>query len=295
MICKVCGSDKYSRLDPKYCQVPNNLCENCGLLYIPDEARIEEAYYKNNGYFQKRSILGKFVTPPYRLHMAKRRLTGMLSIAPTMNLKDADILEIGCAYGELIAYIKKEYGARVYGVEPSKEAAKGGADSYGIDIFPGLLEEYKPKCKFHVILCIHTLEHVDKPRSFLEIIYNFLADDGILYLEVPNIMKPTNGISYKDFLYHEHLQTFSACNLSKLLNSIGFNVIAYSDTGHLQFFVKKEVRSEVKIPNLYSIDILNFIKSYERKNYIPSKVAPYYNFCGNLLDLLLFSIREKHT
>jgi len=293
MSCKVCGSEKYVKLNSKYSQVQNNLCEGCGLLYVSDEDRVLGTYYKNNGYYRKRHVLERFITPSYRFHIAEKKLNSLLSVFPDLDFKNKDILEIGCAYGELLACIKKKYGANVKGIEPSDESAKMGSDAYGIEIFPGLLEEYKPVHKFHIILCLHTLEHIDDPKSFLGYINKLLADDGVLYLEVPNVMKPTDGISYKSFLYSEHLQTFSAFNLNELLNTTGFSVITYSDTKHLQFFVTKKEQSVVEVPRISSADILDSISYYEWKNFIFSKLAPYYNFLNNFVDLMLFKIHKK--
>lgn len=96
-------------------------------------------------------------------------------------------LEIGCGSGEFIALAKERQGLLVEGLEQNPaaidEAKKRGLSVRAVTVedaarqFPG---SYDAICSFQV------LEHVQKPREFLEACCALLQPGGLLALAVPN-------------------------------------------------------------------------------------------------------------
>ena len=41
--------------------------------------------------------------------------------------------------------------------------------------------------KFDLVVLKHTLEHIKYPKEFLGDVFNVVADDGFLYIEVPSL------------------------------------------------------------------------------------------------------------
>lgn len=74
--------------------------------------------------------------------------------------------------------------------------------------------------KFDLISLVQVLEHVTRPEEYLlEIKSQILARNGILYIEVPNILSfPLSDPA--------HLYDFSTGSLSSLLEKVGFRVLA---------------------------------------------------------------------
>ena len=78
------------------------------------------------------------------------------------------------------------------GVETDKEAAKQ-AQKRGLSIIVGdieektILDKLKAKGKFQVILCSSIIEHLRDPIKALKIWRDFLEDEGVLLVTVPNI------------------------------------------------------------------------------------------------------------
>jgi 2-polyprenyl-3-methyl-5-hydroxy-6-metoxy-1,4-benzoquinol methylase len=49
-----------------------------------------------------------------------------------------------------------------------------------------LFEEYEPKELYDTIIMNHVLEHIENPIALLKRIYNWLANDGVFIVGVPN-------------------------------------------------------------------------------------------------------------
>ncbi len=209
------------------------------------------------------------------------------------------VLDIGCGYGENLYSFKRDFGCKVFGLEPSDMTAQIGKSFFNIDISSSLLEDYDFKGnKFDLIICNHVLEHVTDPLSFLIKIKPLLTHEGLLYLEVPNIFKPSGGYSLNSFLYYEHLQTFSSYSLSLLLKKAGFYIKNYSDKSFLSFVVSTNSKySNVQQPDIpdTSGETIKFLQEYKSNFSVLSYFKIYLNKFIYLLKLLYFKIliRDK--
>lgn len=97
------------------------------------------------------------------------------------------LLDIGAGKGEFVSFAKKK-GYEANGIEPSQRFCDHANKTYGIHLDQGFLGEGNHFIgeKFDVITLFHVLEHVCRPQDLLKNSYNFLKDDGVLYIEVPN-------------------------------------------------------------------------------------------------------------
>ncbi len=269
MRCPVCENKKdFVQLSPELCQADNFLCRRCGLVFIPRKTASMRQYYKDDGYFKKSPNIAyrkSFVSKSLLIEIAKSRVKDALEIL-AVNCRKKRILDVGCGYGEILYSLKKDYSSKVVGVEPSPESAKYGNELFSVPIRPVLIEEFKQKEKFDIIWCSHVLEHVSDPTVFLKKIKQLLAKDGYIFIEVPNILKPSGGFDLNTFLYSEHLQTFSAYNLWLLLNKHNLHVTAFSDKHFLKFWCqisndKKKVEPKPISPE----QVLAFLKKYKQR------------------------------
>ena len=73
------------------------------------------------------------------------------------------------------------------------------------------------------------LEHITDPFLFLDCVHGKLADDGRVFIEVPNLYDPLLKLwkvpAYERFYFHEaHLSYFTEKSLKKMLKKCGFEV-----------------------------------------------------------------------
>jgi SAM-dependent methyltransferase len=151
-------------------------------------------------------------------------------------IKDTNtkVLEIGAGYGHTLAYFKQQSNCYVEGVEPSKEGSYNAINSYGIKTFNGFLEDFQTNEKFDIIILSHVFEHFYNPDEALVIIRKLIRDEGVLFIEVPNILQP-NPIKHKlGWFSKEHISYFSKNKLNFMLSKNGFDMIRSEEKNYLR-------------------------------------------------------------
>lgn len=144
--------------------------------------------------------------------------------------KSQKILEVGCAKGETLKFLKENgYAAFVAGIE--KEQSCFGQASINSDLFIGSDIEtlhLEGMGKFDVILLLDVLEHLRDPYDFLARIPSVLTKTGYVIVSLPNVR-----------------------NLSVLKRLLVDGTWDYGksgilDWGHLRFFTKKSFLAKLR-------------------------------------------------
>jgi 2-polyprenyl-3-methyl-5-hydroxy-6-metoxy-1,4-benzoquinol methylase len=149
------------------------------------------------------------------------------------------VLDVGCSTGALGADIKEKTGAKVYGIELSREM--GGVASTRIDkVFIGDASELIIKnlidldLRFDTVIFSDILEHLIDPWQVVSKINNYLEPDGIIIASIPNI-RFYNSIfnlvvkgywPYRNRGIHDksHLRFFTLKNINDLFFKSGFKI-----------------------------------------------------------------------
>lgn len=232
--CNLCGSNEYIPIDThrkdKYCnpeiEVRTVICKNCGLVYVnpqPEEAELRNLY--STTYAGVRSDLPS----EKRLLQLERMADGRLRwIDERVGVSDrtGKIMDVGGGVGSLLNAFKKR-GWDAYGIEPTTHYAEFARERYRLKMTTGFLEDGNlPNSYFDMVTLTQTLEHLPDPTQALITLRKSLKDGGIIYIDVPNILKP------KHFRFFEapHVYTFSPATLSLLLRKTGFELI-YIENG----------------------------------------------------------------
>lgn len=278
MKCLVCSNkSNFKPLSPFFCQAKNYLCNKCGLVFIPQRNSSIGQYYKRDGYFKKSPNIAcrkRFISESLLVDEAMKRIESALEILH-VPLKGKEVLDVGCGYGEILYWLKRKYQSRVTGIEASSEASQYGSKIFSIPIYTALLEEFKSKGKSDVIWCSHVLEHTSDPDAFLKKIRNLLKVRGYLYVEVPNILRPSGGFNLDMFLYNEHLQTFSVYNLYLILKKNGFRVVGYTDSYFLKFWCRLSNKPGLKPLIITPAQVLGFLQKYKDEYKLLSSIKVY--------------------
>lgn len=270
MKCVVCDNEEgFAQLAPDLCSADNWLCPRCGLVFIPRDAGEKQDYYRQGGYYTQspnlaaRSLL---TSPHLLLGQASERVAHIDGLLP-FRLERKRVLDVGCGYGEILGYLRMRRSCEVLGLEPSPQTARAGETLFGIRIVPALVEDHAFGDEiFDLVVCNHTLEHVDDPARFLAMLKPRIASGGMLYVEVPNVLWPSGGFALEAFLYDEHLQTFSAWNLFLLLERCGFGVHAYSDHDFLRFVcTPRPEAGSVKVASISAQRVISFLRDYKER------------------------------
>ncbi len=262
--CPACGSKKstkaFTSVDrlfytPGFWNVVH--CDDCGLAftnprpsattlgnYYPDDygpyhgappppavqeglrARLRQQTQRQHfGYFTDRyhaSVFWKLVTWPL-VRIFKSNLLPPLPSAQA----GRRVLEIGCAHGERLRYLRT-LGWDVQGVEFSDLAASRAREK-GLPCITSSIEDCTlPEASFDVIIMSMVLEHLSDPLAALKKINRWLKPGGRLLLSVPNDAGLEARL-FKEYGYSldvpRHLTHFTPDTLSRMLATAGFEVL----------------------------------------------------------------------
>lgn len=248
--CLVCGSSEqiilgrrgnreYSGADPNALpHVYTNVvkCRNCGFIFcnpaIKGLERLERDHYNNPDVYQ--AFLKHNV---YSVFQIGERLLGQFK-------PSGKLLDIGAGKGDFVSLARKN-GYEAKGIEPSPRFCEYARESYGVQVEQGYLgqgDHFKGD-RFDVITLFHVLEHVARPQELLATISQYLKDDGVVYIEVPNADAGLLWIADRVFrLFGKpwssrlsplhapfHSMGYSPKSLRYLLEKNGFELV-YADT-----------------------------------------------------------------
>jgi len=208
---------------------PINLayCHQCGLIYNTafDPQLMEYSpAYENSLHFSPRF-------QKYAEDTANR-------LIQQYQLRNKDIIEIGCGQGDFLAMLQRLGDNRVLGFDPSYTPERAAADPEGsaVTVIPQAYSTIHTSHPVDFICCRHVLEHIDSPADFLKSIRCAIGQrsDCVVYFEVPNALYTIKDMGIWDIIY-EHCSYFTLESLTNLFLRAGFKVIQVAEQYDGQF------------------------------------------------------------
>lgn len=198
-------------------------CDRCGFVYADTTVSQEDydKFYANlSKYEDKKTATGGGNSPCD----ADRLQKTAEFISEFITDKQAKILDIGCANGGLLSYLKKLGYKNLVGLDPSPICVENTQRLYGIEAYVGSLFTALPNLgEFDCVILSHVLEHIQNLQLAVQIIYNLTKTGGLVYLEVPNACAYVDYViaPFQDF-NTEHINHFNHPSLLNLLHQSGF-------------------------------------------------------------------------
>lgn len=211
--CDLCGSSQFHVIcehDRRLKKLRTVACHRCALMRtepMPTHDEISQ-YYANTYRFDYGLSFGG----PSRRHLnrSQRQAGERLKVLAPALQSPARILDFGSGAGVFLARAKAE-GHEVLGIEPGKQFAAYASDEFGIDVINEGWEEVELSTKFDVITAVEVLEHLRHPVRALTWLGQLLADDGVIYITVPNLT-PSSKETFRRF-HFAHLYNFTPATL----------------------------------------------------------------------------------
>lgn len=157
-------------------------------------------------------------------------------------------LDIGCGDGAFGSLLKQHTNGEVWGIEPSKVAAKLAAPKLD-KVINGLFSQDLPELagqKFDVIFFNDVLEHLVNPDEILTQCHSLLNKNGYIIASIPNIRWYPVILSllrYKDFEYQNsgvmdktHMRFFTAKSMVRMFEDAGYKVLKIEGINKDKFF-----------------------------------------------------------
>lgn len=226
--CVVCGTNNKKKIYTQKYLLPHKrslftydvvICKECGFVFadnIPSQREYDKYYQNSNKYTYSKNIPKGLITIYKDLFFAASNVIKTNTNA--FGGKNARILDIGCSIGTFLNMFKEHGFKRIYGIEPSLECCRLAKELYGLEVFSGLLSEYRSDHKFNVIIMTGVLEHISDFNNILPHVSRLLHDSGIFMAAVPDADKfSLKPLSPFDEFSVEHINYFTKTSLSNLM------------------------------------------------------------------------------
>lgn len=227
-VCLVCGGHYRNSALPGLFR-----CEVCTFtsadMNIPEETL--SALYGED-YFHGQEYLDYVAEEDsLRLNFANRLKT-LRQLAP--NWAQADLFEIGCAYGFFLDQVGREVRAAA-GIDISADAVRYAQERFGVTAECGNYLTKDLGRQVDVITMWDTIEHLKRPDLFIEKAAADLKPGGLLAIttgDIDSLNARMRGKSWRMIHPPTHMHYFSVATLSKLLGRHGMEVVHASHPGN---------------------------------------------------------------
>jgi SAM-dependent methyltransferase len=233
-LCPVCGGDSSELLFQQSFRALDRIgllngydvvvCQGCGMTFadhIPSQAVFDDYYRGLSKYAYEHRAGQESPEDSWRL----RQVANMIrSFVPS---RDTRILEVGCATGRLLGFLKEFGYTHVFGLDPAPDCAELARKLYGVEVFTGSIfnapvEEHS----YDFLISLEVLEHIRELDQALAALRHLLSADGLLYVDVPDTTKyiAEREAPFQEFST-EHINFFSPTALQYLMEKAGFRTV----------------------------------------------------------------------
>ncbi len=200
-------------------------CRLCGQAFNDVSLNQEalEQYYRDEALYAAEMGVGSGGTSPGD----QKRYAGAAEVlTPFLPSKDAAIVDVGCAKGGFLAFLRKLGFTNLAGVDLNQDCVTFVQNTLEIPANVGTVHQLPyDDCTTTVLVYSHVLEHVDNLRAALREAWRILQDDGLLLVEVPDASRYADYPVF-DFYWlsqKEHINHFDAIHLTWLAQAAGFH------------------------------------------------------------------------
>lgn len=211
------------------------ICDQCGFGFadrIPDQDTFD-CHYKEMSKYEFQENDGN--VSEFDHERFQSIVDFLLSYLPN---RCARILDVGCATGSLLSRFKEVGYENVIGIDPSPVCADTAERLYGVKVYNVSIKNIVQHVeRFDLVVLSGVLEHIKDLNSFLADLQSLLAEDGLLFVEVPDASEFANcpDAPYQEFST-EHINFFSERSLCNLLCRHNFEPVFVKKFDRMQSF-----------------------------------------------------------
>lgn len=169
----------------------------------------------------------------WRLEKSARQVREMQEAT---GLRSGRVLDIGSGYG-FFRVALGEAGYEDEGVEISAFARAVAASSYGLDTYPGVVEDHweEWRGRFDIATMFDLIEHVPDADLLMSKVAAIVRPGGFVGIKTPNIDCPEAEVfgPWYHSLKREHLGFFSPASLTDVARRASFEPVSVRTVSHL--------------------------------------------------------------
>jgi len=221
--CDLCAGTEFEQIgtrDRHQQPLETVICKTCGLVahgQIPSDEELARFYATE----YRQSYHGEMTPSDRRVMRAWNNGERIFRQLQPHIEPDMEVFEVGAGIGCTVKVFELN-GHTSRGIEPGEGFQNYSQQQLLTDVVRGDLFE-QPRDKSHeLILLVHVIEHFNSPRKALEYIRGMLSDDGLFYVECPNIAAPFARRS--KMFHYAHIHNITPASLKMLAESCGFKL-----------------------------------------------------------------------
>jgi ubiquinone/menaquinone biosynthesis C-methylase UbiE len=192
------------------------------------------------------------------MHVKIRKVTGMFG-----RMEGKRILDIGCGDGFITARLGESTGAKMFGIDISREALKDAKKKGIIARFANLDRDKLPFADgyFDAVFCGDVVEHIFDTERLLGEVRRVLKDSGFIVMSVPNIAAWYNRIIMAFGFIPVWVESAST-------HYVG-NPFLDSGMGHVKAFTKRSALQLLALCGFRKVEVAGSpVRGYGRWNHI---------------------------
>ena len=164
-----------------------------------------------------------------------------------LNTTNKNVLEIGSGSGEIANYFSNNNNVTT--VDPCVSEYENKNITHHKTFF----DDNYPNIKYDLIIARHILEHTNNPIQFLKLCKSKLNEDGMIYIEIPNLESTISENRIIDF-FNDHIQHFSNNSIDLCSRLAGLRIdkqIELLNNAHIGLLLKpvQDISLKIKIGN----------------------------------------------
>jgi len=261
VVCPICKRNDYEQAldqDRYNMGLKTVICNSCGFIFTnPRPIQEEMKHFYETTYRQFYTGADHperdYLENSSRYVRAQRIFSFVRPFLIETGMTSPSVLDVGCGSGILLHFFR-EYSptSQLYGIEPGKHYAEFAGEKNQAEIFHGEVDAFISRASqidepCDIITLNHVLEHLYNPVERLIDLRLLIKGNGLLLIEVPNLLSP--DWTDKNKIFHiAHISHFTTTTLRRSIRTAGFEVLKYTtDTPRVMTFLCKKIERTVSL------------------------------------------------
>lgn len=267
--CDLCGSHDFkdiSDTDRHGRTLHTGICLQCGLVsHLPIPSEQETAEYYAQDY--RLDYHGETTPSNRRIMRAWKNGQRILNQVAPFIKSGASVFEIGAGIGCNVKNFELA-GFQASGIEPNTNYNRFTREQLKADVANMNLYDTQPGQHYDLINLIHVIEHFSSPTRALTHVHGLLKDDGLLYVECPNLTGPF--ATFGRMFHYAHIFNFTPSTLTTLAQKCGFIVeksFSSENDADIQILFRKTAQGTLQIDSSHAAWVCKRIHQYNLLSY----------------------------
>ena len=200
-------------------------CVDCGMCFasgLPPSDRFAQ-YYADSSKYDLGAEGGKLSQRDVQRYADQAGF-----VAAHLQDRKMPILDVGTATGGFLVAFRDAGFARLFGVDPSPDAARVARETFDLDVIVGGLSAAESwGHAFGLVSYVAVLEHVLTPREQVRSVTSLLRPGGCIFVSVPDAdaFRAHAEAPFQEFSV-EHINFFTAKSLANAMAAEGYSLVA---------------------------------------------------------------------